>query len=251
MDIGDKYARLTIIAKPFIQKHASYVDCRCVCGTKRTIRVRHLKTGKTRSCGCLRKEVVGRGAKELYPIRIGDKYGKLTILEKGWRYFTDVNGRNCRVEICRCLCDCGTIKEGVMKHNIIHGKSLSCGCLHAERGIAKRFRDTAGDIIGVMTLISLEKLGDSRSSDIWNAKCKCGNDKRVTIGTMLNHTECSCRTSKHIGVTYNSLTVLSVFNKDGNQFANCLCACGTEKVIRVSSVVTSASKTCGHKFNKR
>lgn len=32
----------------------------------------------------------------------------------------------------RCVCDCGTTKEQVRAHYLIHGKTRSCGCLHRE-----------------------------------------------------------------------------------------------------------------------
>jgi hypothetical protein len=248
MKIGDKYERLTIDSEIFRHKNAPFVNCRCECGTKKPIRVYHLKSGKTRSCGCLRREVQGRGATEKYPIKVGEKYGRLTVLSKHWKYFTDSKGRPARVEVCTCLCECETIKEGIIKHNLLRGKTLSCGCLISEHGRSRRQKDNEGDKVGIFTLVLFEKRGKTRRLDTWKAKCSCGTEKSITVTSMLVATECTCQRSKHIGVTYNDLTILSVFNKDRNQFAVCICSCSAYKTIRASSVVSGVTKTCGHKI---
>lgn len=58
LPIGDVYARLTIVAHAQDNAHGrSQVTCRCMCGTKVVIAVNALRTGNTRSCGCLRAEL--------------------------------------------------------------------------------------------------------------------------------------------------------------------------------------------------
>ncbi len=59
--VGKKFARLTVLAR-----HGTDITpagtilptwtCRCDCGTEIVVRGHSLRTGNTRSCGCLRKE---------------------------------------------------------------------------------------------------------------------------------------------------------------------------------------------------
>lgn len=65
--IGDVYGRLTIIDGPWMEKKgqqmASKVRCRCECGKEIEVFVNSMKgegRGKTRSCGCLKSDVVSK-----------------------------------------------------------------------------------------------------------------------------------------------------------------------------------------------
>ena len=53
-------------------------------------------------------------------IKVGEKYGRLTVLEN----------HHPKYEII-CKCDCGVIKAFV-PHDVFCGKTQSCGCLHKE-----------------------------------------------------------------------------------------------------------------------
>lgn len=64
---GDVFNRLTVIyvspiRKRFFHKKSTTVErvalCRCICGVEKYIRVRYLVDGRTKSCGCLRKETM-------------------------------------------------------------------------------------------------------------------------------------------------------------------------------------------------
>lgn len=54
--------------------------------------------------------------------RIGERYGQLTILDA---FRAECNGR--RRNFFKFMCDCGTEKT-VMAHNILSGRTRSCGC---------------------------------------------------------------------------------------------------------------------------
>lgn len=60
MKAGDTYARLTVIREAEKRGGDRYVFCRCKCGTEKVIRLGRLRSGRTKSCGCLKVEV-GRG----------------------------------------------------------------------------------------------------------------------------------------------------------------------------------------------
>ena len=54
---GDRYGRWTVLneAEPYPSQRA--VVCRCSCGTERRVPISGLRSGRSRSCGCLRREV--------------------------------------------------------------------------------------------------------------------------------------------------------------------------------------------------
>lgn len=56
--IGDKFSRWTVIWKlPSVDGQAA-IECRCECGTVKQVRAHALRSGRSASCGCLRKEIV-------------------------------------------------------------------------------------------------------------------------------------------------------------------------------------------------
>lgn len=54
-DIGERYGRLVVMAF-----RGQYRDCVCDCGNTVTVLQSSLRTGKTRSCGCLHKETISK-----------------------------------------------------------------------------------------------------------------------------------------------------------------------------------------------
>jgi len=69
-------------------------------------------------------------------VNIGDRFGRLVIVETGIKHL-DKNGHN--IQFCRVRCDCGREVE-TRKKNITHGISRSCGCLHDELVTARNYR---------------------------------------------------------------------------------------------------------------
>lgn len=93
--------------------------CRCDCGKEVEVWGSSLKTGKSRSCGCLARGLVMATRVDL----TGKTFGRWTVLEhcrsEGKRHFY------------RCRCECGTEKE-VNAAYLRIGDSRSCGCLRDE-----------------------------------------------------------------------------------------------------------------------
>lgn len=53
--IGKKFGRLTILKRDLSKKNSYF--CKCECGNLKSISYKQLLSGKTKSCGCLKKEV--------------------------------------------------------------------------------------------------------------------------------------------------------------------------------------------------
>ena len=52
----DAYGRLSLLGKERKRAGKKEVWCRCVCGSKLWVNLSHLKSGHTKSCGCLSRE---------------------------------------------------------------------------------------------------------------------------------------------------------------------------------------------------
>ena len=54
---GRKFERLYVVRKSFTNKHRKVVwECLCDCGKTAYVATRELKSGNTKSCGCLKRE---------------------------------------------------------------------------------------------------------------------------------------------------------------------------------------------------
>ncbi|PEA83808.1 hypothetical protein [Bacillus pseudomycoides] len=52
---GDRYGRLLVIKQAERENNRQTWLCKCDCGNEKTVKEVYLKTGETRSCGCLKK----------------------------------------------------------------------------------------------------------------------------------------------------------------------------------------------------
>lgn len=105
---GKRFGSLTCIK--YLHGKSKY-RCQCDCGNLKDVYTGDLKSGKTKSCGCLKKD------KELN--LVGKKFNKLLVVEKKGKK----KGRN----VFKCICDCGTIRE-LEGREIKNGRIKSCGC---------------------------------------------------------------------------------------------------------------------------
>ena len=56
-EVGKRYGRLVVVSRePLKNKGRTMFVCRCDCGSETIVNGSHLRSGNTRSCGCLRDE---------------------------------------------------------------------------------------------------------------------------------------------------------------------------------------------------
>ena len=58
---GQKFSRLTVLRLVSRKNGNPFWLCRCICGNIRIVKANNLKTGNTKSCGCLRSEMLSHG----------------------------------------------------------------------------------------------------------------------------------------------------------------------------------------------
>ena len=121
---GKQFDRLIVIKKAYVKinNRPAWV-CKCSCGNPNEIIVsgNHLRTGHTRSCGCLHREITGQ--KNFVDIT-GQKFGKLTAIK-------NIGSNKKGNALWECKCDCGNIiiAKGI---ELRFGHILSCGCLKSK-----------------------------------------------------------------------------------------------------------------------
>nr|DAM47652.1 MAG TPA: PVL ORF-50-like family [Caudoviricetes sp.] len=109
-DVGNDY-----ITPSTGRKSARWI-CKCDCGNIRSVPVQQLRSGHTWNCGCQ--------SKNKFKDLTGQKFGKLTIIERAEDYITPRNEREVQ---WKCKCDCG--RECIVRgHSLRNGHTTSCGC---------------------------------------------------------------------------------------------------------------------------
>jgi hypothetical protein len=120
IDVGERFGRLVVIYRVPGSNPIKY-HCKCDCGKEVDIVKYGLLKGDTRSCGCLKSELLRkRASKDL----VGKRFGRLTVLSKAGMY----NGQ----QKWLCKCDCGNTTEVITSY-LTTGDTKSCGCYKIDK----------------------------------------------------------------------------------------------------------------------
>lgn len=139
------------------------------------------------------------------PLKIGERFGRLLVLEDTI-YGVGV------VPVNKCLCECGTIKE-VGRSLLLRGSVRSCGCLLSDTNVRRR-KDLSGRRFG---RLSVQGMADETNCKVkfWLCRCDCGNDTLVRGGALTRGytTSCGCyakevHSRKRTGRSESGLTTL-------------------------------------------
>ena len=123
--IGVRYGRLTVVKEIEPKGRIRRFLCRCDCGNEKIASMNLLRSGRTKSCGCLHREKTSlANLKDL----TGQHFGRLTVIERSKKI--DVRKR----VYWTCRCECGNTVD-ILSSNLVRGLSTSCGCLRIESGI--------------------------------------------------------------------------------------------------------------------
>lgn len=123
---GKKFGKLTVIKYTFSKNGQRYWHCVCECGNSLDVSTKNLKSGNTKSCGCLHREktcknnIDSKSVIDPYSL-IGKQFDFLEVLD----YVGVKNGRSSY--ICKCH-HCGNVKI-ISKTDLIGNRVHACGCL--------------------------------------------------------------------------------------------------------------------------
>lgn len=218
---GQRFGKLTVMKRADDKcdgKHRPIVtwECVCDCGNITNVTSQSLRTGSTKSCGCLQKERPDGYTANNFIDLTGEHFGRLTVISR--------EGKNKRGNaLWRCKCDCGneTIVLGARLRN---GKTKSCGCLkeeflkHHKNSKSKKkeikkttkikikkerkpqnsnFQAKYNDIIGkrfgrLIVIKYLEMEERIKKKECWLCKCDCGNYTTSSYSSLKNGSKKSC-----------------------------------------------------------
>jgi hypothetical protein len=189
---GLKFNRLTALYRTtdYVTKsgrsHVQYA-CECECGGKSVVRATSLKSGKTLSCGCIRKE----RAKVTFTCEdlTGQVFTRWTV-----RHQADsiVEPSGHKATMWHCRCECG-IERDIRAGSLKSGESKSCGCLKLD--VLSKVRHLEGQTFGrwfVIELGSDHVTPKGRHLKRWVCKCECGNTREVTEQSLIGKKSISC-----------------------------------------------------------
>lgn len=115
---GQKFGLLTVVKRAENVKGVQWV-CKCDCGNTTIVRSYALKSGATKSCGCLRHIQYRKS-----PKLVGKRFGRLKVIRR--------NGSSKHKRaLWLCRCDCGN-EITVIGNSLTVGRVNSCGCLRKE-----------------------------------------------------------------------------------------------------------------------
>lgn len=114
---NQRFGRLVVLERTENRGQQSCWLCQCDCGNFTKVTAGLLRSGRTKSCGCLLKEASSKTATKNLT---GRRFGKLTVIT---RCGTHKSGR----ALWLCQCDCGN--EHIAKaSDLLRGSTSSCGC---------------------------------------------------------------------------------------------------------------------------
>lgn len=122
---GQQFGFLTVIEATEQRAGSNIIwKCKCICGKEHCVAGADLVTGKTKSCGCKKKELNSLSKKISM---LGKKFGKLLVIQ-------EVEERDPDGSInYLCQCDCGN-KKIVNGVSLRQGVTTSCGCINYSIG---------------------------------------------------------------------------------------------------------------------
>lgn len=133
---GTRFERLVVLAPAGRSRGGqALVRCKCDCGTEIVADAHNVKSGRSKSCGCLRRDLAHGKATAASPDLTSQKFGRLTTIDRA----LDQPGTR-----WNCRCDCGEhrVVRGI---HLLNGSRTSCGCGARETAAATcRSRATHG-----------------------------------------------------------------------------------------------------------
>jgi hypothetical protein len=136
-EVGNRHGRLVVLERvDNTEKGHACWKCQCDCGNETIVTGLSLRSGNTKSCGCLKHDVAhesGERTAELQTIdETGNRFGRLVVLE----IMPPSYGKG---SYWLCECDCGELTI-VSRSNLTGGHTRSCGCLAREASIESALR---------------------------------------------------------------------------------------------------------------
>lgn len=206
---GEVFGRLKVIEITPERRNRQVVwKCECDCGNTTYVVGQALRTGHTKSCGCLNYE------KKDVDSLINQKFGKLTVIKR-----SEYNFNNKIYWTCEC--ECGR-RLDVLGTDLRNNNITACDeC----REYNYHYTDLTGIRCGLLTATNI--IGkDAGGHYIWSCNCDCGGYAEVSSSSLLsgNTMSCGCLKNSSIGeaIINNYLIDMKYNFKRQITFSDCL-----------------------------
>lgn len=209
--IGEKFNSLTILSVPHTKNNCNYVKCLCDCGNESVVRLQHVLSGHTKSCGC---------HKNILNDLTNKQFGYLHVIGRDNDYITPKTGK--KYVRWKCICRCGntTVVDGTQ---LKKGKIYSCGCMKLHS-----FVDLSNIRFG--NLIVIKRVSDyvnksNRKLVRYECQCDCGKIIFSLANDLRNGyvTSCGCKVnSKGEAIVKSYLDSLRLQFEQHISFEDCL-----------------------------
>ena len=149
---GQRFGKLMVVSRAddYIKPNGNKIiqwRCVCDCGNEVVVRGEYLRSGQTKSCGCLTSENL-----------VGMKFGRLTVMDRESPKSKKAKG------LWVCKCECGNVIK-VNTSDLKSGNTTSCGCKRKET--LRQLRTKHGE-------------SNTRLYNVWSdMKKRCYNTKNV------------------------------------------------------------------------
>ena len=149
---GQRFGKLMVVSRAddYIKPNGNKIiqwRCVCDCGNEVVVRGEYLRSGQTKSCGCLTSENL-----------VGMKFGRLTVMDRESPKSKKTKG------LWVCKCECGNVIK-VNTSDLKSGNTTSCGCKRKET--LRQLRTKHGE-------------SNTRLYNVWSdMKKRCYNTKNV------------------------------------------------------------------------
>lgn len=203
---GQRFGRWTVIeiGSDYVSPRGSVIhrwSCKCDCGNNGLVDGSSLINGKSKSCGCIKKEKRAHNFINL----AGQRFGRLVAIE--------TNGKNKNGgTFWKCKCDCGN--EVIVASGHLRSKhTQSCGCLQKDTMLDKII-DLTGFSFGRWTVIERVE-NDEYGKRLWLCRCDCGVEK-IIHGTSLKNGDtksCGCWNKELLRIKYGEASFNQLYRR--------------------------------------
>ena len=118
---NQKFGKLTVICRAPNKNGRTMWLCKCDCGNEVEVRSDQLRSGITKSCGCLHIEQAKQTGKRNFKDLTNQRFGKLIAIKP-------IFNNNKKRYDWLCKCDCGNTII-TLSSSLINKNTQSCGCI--------------------------------------------------------------------------------------------------------------------------
>ena len=207
---NQKFNKLTVLEKTNERRNRQVVwKCQCDCGNITYVVSQALRSGHTKSCGCLNHQKNND--------LIGKQFGDFTVISRSEK---NLNGKT----YWNCQCLCGEI-ETILGTELRNGEKTSCSKCRKNYFLLNPFKNHKGEKYGLLTVLEpTEKRFNGKI--VWKCQCDCGNICEVNTNSLIsgNTQSCGCLSKKSLNenIINNYLIENNINFKRQQSFDNCL-----------------------------